>query len=430
MNPRAVAVSICDSVLFQGQSLTTVLSELSPEKTKDLPFIKALCYGVIRWYPRLTYWAGTALKFPLKPKDNDILLLLCVGIYQLWDMKIPDYVAISETVNATKDLKKLWAKKLVNAVLRNFQRNQKTLTDTTSFAKHEESYYAHPQWLIHNIKEDWASEADSILIANNEHPPLSLRVNLNKVSRENYLKDLEAVKISAHIMPSTHSGIILEIPQDIKTLPGFKEGLFTVQDGASQYIPSLLRLKANQTILDACAAPGGKTTHLLEIEPSLAITAIDIDIKRTQLIQENLHRLQLKANVIAADASKPDTWWDKKLFDRILIDAPCSATGIIRRHPDIKFLRKAKDIKQYAKQQLDLLKALFPLLQPGGLLLYSTCSILRAENEDVIEAFLKDHENAKIVSITLNIGMNLRFGRQILPGQNEMDGFYFALITK
>jgi 16S rRNA (cytosine967-C5)-methyltransferase len=431
LNTRAIATQVLTEVLLSKQSLSQVLpnfKKLCP-KAQDAAFVQALCFGVLRFFSRLKFIALQLLSHPLKKKDEDILILICVGLYQLIDLNTAVHAAISETVEASRQIKKPWASGLVNALLRNFLRKQPSLllaAEQNAEAKHQ-----HPQWLIEQFKKAWPNDFETIILANNSQAPLVLRVNAQKIPPEAYLEKLTAAGITASRVEGTEAGIILETACDVAELPGFYEGLVSVQDGAAQLAATLLEPAKGMRILDACAAPGGKTAHLLEKEPSLSeLLALDISEERNLRIMDNLKRLQLKATVVTGDASQPKHWWDGQLFDRILLDAPCSATGVIRRHPDIKFLRQANDIAKLAEQQLSLLKNLWPLLKPGGSLLYATCSILPAENAKVIEKFLNLESTASLLPMTIAWGQALALGHQLLPGQNNMDGFYYARIGK
>jgi 16S rRNA (cytosine967-C5)-methyltransferase len=441
MNSRAIATQVLTEVLSGKRSLTDTLNKFKKhcKKPEDAAFVQALCFGVLRAYPRLEWMANQLLKHPLKTKDADILYLICLGLYQLTDLNTATHAAISETVEAAKQLKKPWAAALINAVLRNFLRQKETLLQTLEeeLLKQESLKYQNTAWLIQIIKKSWPQDFEQIMLANNTQAPLVLRVNLNKIQREAYLALLDKNEIKASSVPGTIAGIVLEAACDLSKLPGFDEGLVSVQDGAAQLAAELLEPLENMKILDACAAPGGKTAHILETTPNLGeLLALDISKERCEKIIENLDRLQINAKekvnvyVIAGDALQPKSWWDGKLFDRILLDAPCSATGVIRRHPDIKFLRQASDIPALAIQQLNLLKTLWPLLKPNGILLYATCSILPAENNEVIEKFLNEESTAALMPFTIDWGQVLAVGHQLLPGQNNMDGFYYARIRK
>jgi 16S rRNA (cytosine967-C5)-methyltransferase len=363
----------------------------------------------------------------LKQKDSDIHALLLSGVYQLRYLDTPPHAAINETVAATVALKKDWAKGLVNAVLRNVQRQGDELTQSLN----EWQRAAHPQWLYGKLQKNYPPDIASIIAANNDKGPLTLRVNARKTSREDYLQQLNDAGIAAQVCADTASGIRLDTATDVTALPGWNEGVVSVQDASAQLAGELLPLASHQRVLDACAAPGGKTAHLLEREPSLQLTAIDIDAKRLMRVKETLARLQLPAaECIDADVGIIDEWWNGKMFDRILLDAPCSATGVIRRHPDIKLLRTPKDIEKLAIVQLRLLTQLWETLADDGYLLYATCSVLPQENSAVIAAFLKERADAEEVEIDERHGMKQLHGRQRLPEVNGGDGFYYALLRK
>ncbi len=420
-NAQAAALAVLKKVILNHVSLTDALTE--SKSHKEANFIQALCYGVCRYYFQLDFMAKKLLDKPLKEKDQDIYLLILIGIYQLQFMHIAPHAAVNETVNATVMIQKVWAKQLVNAVLRRFQREKDDLLK--SVQQNEVACHAHPAWMIHLIKKSWPEQYKAILEKNNQQAPLVLRVNTQKISRENYLK--KTVDAKAHEIAT--EAVVLNEACDIKTLPGFLEGEVSVQDAAAQLCASLLKLEPNQIILDACAAPGGKTSHILEQCPTAKLTAIDIAESRIGYIHENLNRLKLSATVKCADILDINSWWNGELFDRILLDAPCSATGVIRRHPDIKLLRRQDDIKKLSDHQLLMLKTLWPLLKPEGLLLYSTCSILPAENTDIISAFLEAEPSAKENLIEADWGIKQTHGRQILPGDHGMDGFYYCLLS-
>jgi 16S rRNA (cytosine967-C5)-methyltransferase len=429
MNLRSQAAIIIESV-FNGRSLTDCLDAALKNipDPRDRAWVQAACYGVCRFYPRLDVMLSHLLDKPMQAKDSDVHALLMVGLYQLTDMRVPTHAAVSETVNATEKLKKPWARGLVNAILRSYLRRQEEINQM--IASDSEAEYAHPKWWIAAIKKAWPNDWQAILQANNQHPSFSLRVNATCLSRDAYLEKLRQAEIAAHILPETSDGIMLETPIHAEQLPGFAEGEVSVQDGAAQLACDLLILQPGLHVLDACAAPGGKLTHLLEREADLSVVAVEKDVVRMQSIQDNLHRLKLSATCICADAADIDEWWDEKLFDRILLDAPCSASGVVRRHPDIKILREPEDRLAFAAEQRHLLDALWQVLKPGGLLVYATCSIFPEENVDVMKAFLKDHADAKEEVIHASWGHGCEVGRQILPGEHQMDGFYYARVKK
>jgi 16S rRNA (cytosine967-C5)-methyltransferase len=430
MNCRAAAARVIFQVMC-GSSLSDCLPKAVSQlqEPRDQGLLQALCYGVCRHYYTLTALLNSLLEHPLQEKDDDVYALLLVGLYQLSDMRVPAYAAVDETVSATKDLQKDWARGLVNAILRNFQRHGDTLR--ARLMDDPVSKYAHPSWMIGMIKKSWPEQTDEILTANNGHPPFALRVNQRHNSREAYLLKLTAAEIPASAIPETSYGILLEEAMDVHDLPGFAEGDVSVQDGAAQLAADLLMLEPGQRVLDACAAPGGKTAHIAERMPELAdLVAVDQDAKRLSTVTENLERLKLTATCLSSDVAETTIWWDGKLFDRILLDAPCSATGVIRRHPDIKLLRRPDDIQNLVDEQLHLLTAVWALLKIDGIMLYATCSILQRENAGVLTQFLAANPNAKEEIIEADWGLACKVGRQILPGMHGMDGFYYARLRK
>lgn len=428
-NIRLIAARIIEQV-GTGRSLSDCFEStlITIKDPRDRAFVQAVCYGICRLYSRLDVILSQLLQKPMHAKDSDVHALLLVGLYQLIAMRVPDYAAVTETVNATAKLKKAWARGFVNAILRSYLRQRDELESIIN--EDEEANYLHPGWWIELTRQAWPDQWETILEANNQHPPFSLRVNTQKYSREKYLEILQSREMTAHVISETNSGIILNDPIQAEELPDFAEGAVSVQDGAAQLAAQLLDVEKGQHVLDACAAPGGKLTHLLECEPTLSMVAVEKDKSRIVSIKENLRRLKLDATCKCADAAKLDTWWDGKPFDRILLDAPCSASGVVRRHPDIKLLRQPGDIKALAKEQLRLLKALWQTLAVGGKLLYVTCSIFPEENVETIRQFLASQPDAREEKINASWGVACEFGRQILPGMHEMDGFYYALLVK
>lgn len=429
MNPRALAAKTITSVTAEGRSLSATLPVAFKEAAPgDRPLVQELCYGVLRWYPRLAAIAAQLLRKPLKARDADVGNLLLTGLYQLLFLNMPPHAAVHETVEAARVLNKAWAAGLVNAVLRGFLRGREQLLALVD--QREEVALAHPEWLYALLRADWPDDYRAVMTANNQRPPMTLRVNAARTTRDAYLQVLADAGIAARPARYAEQGVVLELPMDVERLPGFAEGLVSVQDAAAQMAAPLLGAERGMRVLDACAAPGGKTAHILEMESALDVVALDIDEERLQRVAENLQRSGVQARLIQGDARRPQEWWDGTSFDRILVDAPCSATGVIRRHPDIKALRKESDIPALAEQQGAILDALWPLLAPGGRLLYVTCSVLRAENERQIGAFLARHDDAREKRIPAFWGMPCTHGRQVLPGEEGMDGFYFASIEK
>lgn len=427
MNTRLIAAKVLTSVIRDGQSLTAALNNTLGvvESDKDRAFIQALCYGVCRNFHRLDYILSQMLDKPLK--DLDIKALALIGLYQLKFMRVKSHAAVSETVLAAR--KKPWAKAFINALLRTYLRGQEGFEQKADNVK--SALVSHPDWLIQQIEQDWPIQAQQIFQQNNEQPPMALRVNLANISQDQYLQKLRDQGIKAEAVSFCRSAILLNKPAVVDILPGFNEGWVSVQDTAAQLAAELLDVQIGHRVLDVCAAPGGKAAHILEHQPKVReLVAVDIDKLRLQRVNDNFQRLKLSAKLIVGDASKPEDWWDGQLFDRILLDVPCSALGVIRRHPDIKLLRRAEDISTLQVLQQRIMTAVWPLLAPGGIMLYATCSILKQENEQQIEAFLATNANAIEVPINADWGLVRRYGRQILTGESAMDGFYYALIRK
>ncbi|MEO9357388.1 16S rRNA (cytosine(967)-C(5))-methyltransferase RsmB [Ectopseudomonas guguanensis] len=430
MNPRLAAARALTTVLSGKASLGSSLPpQLDKVEHHDRALAQDLAFGAARWQPRLQLLADKLLEKPFKAADKDVEALLLIGLYQLLHSRIPEHAAIGETVGCAGALKKPWAKGLLNAVLRRAQREHEAL-----FAELDRDpvlHTAHPRWLQKALKAHWPEHWQAICAANNAHPPLILRVNRRHGSRDAYLEELRGAGFAAEPCTFSRDGVRLLQPCDVTALPGFKEGRVSVQDEAAQLAADLLELKAGQRLLDACAAPGGKTCHLLEAEPALAeVVAVDLEEKRLARVRENLERLHLKATLIAADGRDTGAWWDGQPFQRILLDAPCSATGVIRRHPDIKLTRKPEDIPALAQLQGELLDALWPTLAPGGILLYATCSVLPTENSDTIAAFLSRTPGAQEAAIDGGFGLQPAHGRQLLPQLDGHDGFYYAKLIK
>ena len=430
---RAEAAKAVNAVVAQGRSLHAVLGELDEQiNPVDRPLLKMLCYGTLRHHFRLRADLRKLLERPLKARDSVIESLLAIGIFQLIDTRIPDHAAVSMTVEAARLLRRPKYAGLINAVLRNFLRQDIGRQE----AGDDESRFNHPAWFIDALRADWPDDWQQILEANNERAPMWLRVNQNRTTTADYLDRLAQVDDGHGMLSGFIHAIRLAKPVPVAELPGFADGDVSVQDAAAQIAAPWLLMGGGSRILDACAAPGGKTGHLLELaSPDSVLTAIELDPERLASIHENLERLRLDATVLAADASKPKEWWDGQPFDRILLDAPCSASGVIRRHPDIKLLRRASDIEALAGLQTRLLDALWPLLAPSGRLLYVTCSVLAAENDAVVGDFLARHSDAREDRVLPNY--NIRdlmvektCGVQVMPGSQGLDGFYFACLER
>lgn len=429
MDARSAAARVVAQVL-EGRSLSVVMApvlESLPEQERG--FAQELCYGVLRWGPRLQALAARLLRKPLRDRDSDVLALLWIGLYQLIYTRVPEYAAVAGTVAASRSLKKPWAAGLVNAVLRGFQKQRDALLAAVD--EDESSATAHPAWWLECLRAGRPVDWRAIVAANNQRPPMTLRVNRRHASREAYLKLLTEAGLQGAPAPHTDFGIVLDKPVDVTRLPGFQTGWVSVQDGAAQQAALLLNPQPGERVLDACAAPGGKTGHILELQSALAeLIAIDSDETRMARVKANLDRLGLQARLVVEDAGAAQRWWNGTPFDRILLDAPCSGSGVIRRHPDIKYLRRPADIAVLAAEQKRLLDALWPLLRSGGMLLYVTCSVLPIENERQVQGFLERHQDAREEPILAPWGQELQHGRLISPGTEGMDGFYYACVRK
>ncbi|CRM63516.1 Ribosomal RNA small subunit methyltransferase B [Pseudomonas sp. 31 R 17] len=430
MNPRLAAAKALAAVLNGKASLNSSLPvQLDKVEDRDRGFTQDLAFGTARWQPRLSALAAKLLQKPFKAADADVEALLLVGLYQLLYTRVPAHAAIGETVGCADKLKKPWAKALLNAVLRRAQRESEGLL--TELEHDPVVRTAHPRWLQKSLKAFWPQQWEAICAANNAHPPMILRVNRRHHSRDAYLQLLSEAGIDAAPCVYSVDGIVLQAATDVRSLPGFAEGWISVQDEAAQLAADLLDLAPGQRVLDACCAPGGKTCHILEVEKDLGgVVAVDLEAKRLVRVRENLARLGLSAELIAADGRDTATWWDGKPFQRILLDAPCSATGVIRRHPDIKLTRQPDDIAALAVLQGELLDALWPTLEVGGILLYATCSTLPTENTEVIQAFLARTSGARELDLATTAGIKQPHGRQLLAQEGGHDGFYYAKLIK
>jgi len=430
MNPRLAAAKALAAVLGGKASLNSSLPlQLDKVEARDRGLTQDLAFGTARWQPRLSALATKLLQKPFKAADADVEALLLVGLYQLLYTRVPAHAAIGETVGCADKLKKPWAKALLNAVLRRAQRESEALL--VELEHDPVVRTAHPRWLQKSLKAFWPQQWEAICAANNAHPPMILRVNRRHHPRDAYLKLLGEAGVGAQACAYSQDGIVLEEACDVRNLPGFNEGWISVQDEAAQLAADLLDLAPGQRVLDACCAPGGKTCHILEAQPQLAgVVAVDLEAKRLVRVRENLERLGLDAELIAADGRDTATWWDGKPFQRILLDAPCSATGVIRRHPDIKLTRQPDDIAALAALQGELLDAMWTTLEVGGILLYATCSTLPTENTEVIEAFLARTSGARELDIAGTFGVKQPHGRQLLAQQGGHDGFYYAKLIK
>lgn len=433
VNLREVAFKVTLGVSVSRHSLAELFPEALPSlNATDKAFVQALCYETLRFYLQTDAVLRTYLQKPLRNKDQDILTLLILALTEIYFLKTPDYAVGAEWVKLIPS-KKSWAKGLVNGLLRQFTHDKTRLEKT--FVKFQK--VTHPVWMAKALKEAWPSHWQAILAANDKKAPMALRVNTQKCSREDYFNLLMQQAILAELSPFSPCGILLTEPVNVAQLPKFKEGWVSIQDEAAQLAAIILNPAANERILDACAAPGGKACHLLERDSTIDLVVCDLSLKRLSKVEENLSRSNYKAPCYQADILCPASWgeWANDSFDKILLDAPCSATGVIRRHPDIKLLRQPDDLEALARTQLQMLHNLWPLLKKGGQLLYATCSVFPEENENVIDAFLQAQLDAKIQAIELAalkhaLGQKEKFGLQLFPRISSHDGFYYALLSK
>ena len=426
---RALAAHAITRVVVERRFLDAALTELRAKLPRDFPdwsLIQELSYGTLRWYHQLAGIAALFLTYPLKPKDADLHALLLTGLYQLRHMRIADHAAVDITVSAAGALRKPWAKGLINACLRASSREVERVR--AALASSEEMRYSHPAWLITAVRRDYPDGWERVLSANNEHPPMTLRVNGARIARPEYAALLRDHGLDARPHPRVDSALVLDAAAPVERLPGFDDGLVSVQDAAAQLAAIWLNAQPHERVLDACAAPGGKAAHILERTPALAqLTALDIDPGRLERVRANLARLGLNANFVSGDAADPGQWWDGRPYDRILVDAPCSATGVIRRHPDIKVRRQVDDLPKLLQAQARILDGLWPCLARGGKLLYATCSILAQENSLQLRSFLARHRDAVAQPLESGAGSA---GCQIVTGENDMDGSYYACVGK
>lgn len=426
--PARAAAARAVAAVIDGRSLNDALDEARGRVAgHEQPLLQELAYGTIRHWLRLMPAIDARLKKPLKQRDADVHALLVAGAYELDRMRTPPHAAVDAAVDAAGALGKDWARGLVNAVLRGIQRDRSLLAVT------DDPVRAHgwPQWLAAALAEDWPGDWPDLVAGGTARAPMTLRVNRRRIARDDYLLLLEREGYDAHPHPCAPMALELDRAVTVERLPGFSEGLVSVQDAGAQLAAPLLDVHAGMRVLDACAAPGGKTAHLAELDPPPAeITALEIDAERSQRLRAGLERLDVRAEVRVADAGDPGAWWDGRPFDRILLDAPCSGTGVIRRHPDIRLLRRPEDIERLAGEQARLLNALWPLLAVNGMLLYATCSILQRENAAQVRAFLARQPAAAIRPIEADWGRASEPGRQILPGEQGMDGFFYACLQR
>ena len=429
VDTRALAARSLAEIAMRGASLREVMERNAPKlrDPRDRALLMALLSEGARWWLRFDAAIDHLLEKSLRHKDPAIHALLVLGLVQLEILQLQDYAAVAATVEATRTLKRPQLARLVNAVLRRWQRERENLIARLD-AK-PQTRHAHPEWLAKALASDWPAQADAVMAADNREPPLMLRVNRQHIERAALLAQFQATGYEASLHPWLPDALVLPHSADITRMPGFENGAFAVQDGAAQVAADLADLKHGMRVLDACAAPGGKACHLLE-RARIDLTALEVDAKRGERIRQNLMRLRLDAKIVIGDAGAPAGWWKRQPFDRILIDAPCSATGVLRRRPDVRLHRRESDIAAMHEQQRRILSALWPLLAPGGRLIYITCSVLRAENEVIVGDLLAQQGDARVVPFTLPVGHAAKVGWQILPGDGDLDGMYYAVLEK
>jgi 16S rRNA (cytosine967-C5)-methyltransferase len=432
---RSLAAHAVARLLREGVTLDAALKDaLVAADAKLHSSVRSLGYGAVRGYFRHEAILGKLLSTPVRSLDFLVRALLSVALYELEDERTPEYAVVDAAVQTAKATDAARASGLINAVLRRYLRERKAVD--AEIASRPATRHAAPIWLADRFRADWPVRWTQLLAASDSHAPMWLRVNSRLKTTAEYLGQLQQAGIGARAEERVPYAIVLDSPCDVHELPGFSEGVVSVQDLGAQCVAFPLKLAPQQRVLDACAAPGGKTALIAEREPSLErLVAVDIDPHRLSRVRENLSRENLTAEVLAGDATAPAKWWDGTQFDRILLDAPCSGLGVIRRHPDIRLRKSPSDIDKLPGLQGRLLNATWDLLAPGGRLVYVTCTVTRSENRDVIAAFLKSHPGASIVPSEAwegwpGFGEADEFGRQILPGEAGADGFYYAALTK
>ncbi|HZX70907.1 MAG TPA: 16S rRNA (cytosine(967)-C(5))-methyltransferase RsmB [Rhodanobacter sp.] len=426
---RALAARGLAEIALRGASLREVMERSAPKlaDSRDRALLMALLSEGARWWLRFDAAINGLLERPLRHKDPAVHALLVLGLVQLEILELQDYAAVAATVEAVRALKRPQLAGLVNAVLRRWQRERESLL--AKLDGQPQTRHAHPAWLAAALQQDWPGQADAVMRADNREPPLMLRVNRQRSERAILIGQLQAAGHAATAHPWLADALVLPHSTDITRMPGFDDGCFAVQDGAAQVAADLADLRDGLRVLDACAAPGGKACHLLE-RAQIDLTALEFEPTRAERIRQNLMRLRLNAKIVIGDAGAPTGWWKGQPFDRILIDAPCSASGVLRRRPDVRLHRRESDIVPMQAQQRRILAALWPLLAPGGRLIYITCSVLRAENEVMVGELLTAHAEARAVAFTLPVGQAASVGWQILPGDGDLDGMYYAVLQK
>jgi 16S rRNA (cytosine967-C5)-methyltransferase len=426
---RALAARGLAEIALRGASLRDVMERHAARLAdpRDRALLMALLSEGARWWLRFDPAIDGLLEKSLRHKDPAVHALLVLGLVQLEILDLQDYAAVAATVEAVRALKRPQLAGLVNAVLRRWQRERETLL--AKLDAKAQTRHAHPAWLAAALQRDWPQQTEAVMLADNREPPLMLRVNRQRSERSILLERLQAAGYAAITHPWLADALVLPHSSDVTRMPGFEDGHFAVQDGAAQVAADLADLRDGLRVLDACAAPGGKACHLLE-RADIDLTALEFDATRAERIRQNLMRLRLNAKVVIGDAGAPKAWWKGQPFDRILVDAPCSATGVLRRRPDVRLHRRESDIAAMHAQQQRILAALWPLLAPGGRLVYITCSVLRAENEAIVSELLTARPDAQALAFTLPTGQAAAVGWQILPGDDDLDGMYYAVLQK
>lgn len=425
---RQVALQILLQVVEQGKPLDAVTDSewyrTLPLQSRDLAFARELANGVCRWFFLLQHIANQYLKKPMRARDRDVELILLLGLYQLLGIQTGQHAAVNETVQLTVKRKKAWARGVINAVLRNVIRGVEQL-------ENYDPLLSYPSWMQRQIAEDWGDNAASVLVAGNQRAPMILRFDNSRLTAEQALGRLREAGIPAVQHELVASALVLEQAVAIDQIPGFSEGWFSVQDAAAQLAAPLLDVQPGMRVLDLCAAPGGKSLHLAQLIPDIKLSLLDVSASRLQRVTQNLQRAGVAAEVITGDAAQPEGWWSGESYDRILADVPCTATGVIRRHPDIKIHRKPEDVLRLCDSQRKILHAAWSMLKPGGQMLYSTCSILRQENEAQMLTFIDQQADCEEVLLPeVNWGERCVTGYRIAPGSHDMDGFYYACLRK
>lgn len=420
---RIAATRVLDAVLHQGRSLKAELSAQLPKfaDPRDRALIEAIVMAALREHGRYADALNRWMTKPPGKRDGALRSLLYVGFAQLDVMGLAPHAAVDATVEAGRGSGRAHQAGLINALLR------RALREPLPEARTDAAW---PRWLAECIRHDWPDEAEAIFAASAPPPPMWLRVNRRKIAREVYAQKLNEAGIAHAVVDELADAIRLDTPLPVDALPGFAEGAVSVQDGSAQRLIDTLSLPANARVLDACAAPGGKAAHLVERHPDADVLALDVDARRVRRMAETFTRLGFKIESRVADASAPDDWWDGTPFDGIVIDAPCSATGIVRRQPDILLHRRETDIAQLTALQAKLLDALWPLLKPGGEVIYATCSILPVENAAQVQAFIERTPDAELQPLDARFGRDTGYGHQRLPGEGRMDGFFYARLRK